>query len=182
MQFCKGVEPMLFGTEAAEFWILNLIQNIFGCGFLDFLVPKITAFGNAGYVWIAVGLILLCTKKYRRGGVFLLVGLLLGLIFGNVILKNLIARPRPCWIYDVALLIPNPTDFSFPSGHTLSSFISAFVLARINRKFAIPAFLLAGIMAFTRMYLFVHFPTDILGGIALAYAIYMMIRKYIDPA
>ena len=170
---------MLFGTEAAELWILNLIQDIFGCEFLDFLIPKITALGNAGLIWIAAGIILLCTKKYRRGGVFLLVGLLLGLIFGNVILKNLIARPRPCWIYDVTLLIQNPTDFSYPSGHTLSSFISAFVLARINRKFAIPAFVLAGVMAFTRMYLFAHFPTDILGGIALAYLIYLMIRKYI---
>ncbi|MBE7032302.1 MAG: phosphatase PAP2 family protein [Ruminococcaceae bacterium] len=173
---------MLFGTEAAELWILNLIQDIFGCGFLDFLMPKITALGNAGIIWILVGLVLLCTKKYRRGGVFLLVGLLLGLIFGNVILKNLIARPRPCWIYDVPLLIPNPTDFSFPSGHTLSSFISAFVLMRINRKFGIPALVLAILIAFSRMYLFVHFPTDILGGIVLAYAIYMMIRKYIDPA
>lgn len=173
---------MLFGTEATEFWILNLIQDVLGCGFLDFLMPKITALGNAGIIWILVGLFLLCTKKYRRGGVFLLVGLLLGLIFGNVILKNLIARPRPCWLVEMPLLIPNPTDFSFPSGHTLSSFISAFVLMRINRKFGIPALVLAALMAFTRMYLFAHFPTDILGGIALAYAIYLMIKKYIDPA
>ncbi len=170
---------MLFGAEAAEFWILNLIQDILGCDFLDFLIPKITMLGNSGIIWIVTGIVLLCTKKYRRGGVFLLVGLLLGLIFGNVILKNVIARPRPCWIYDVPMLIPNPTDFSFPSGHTLSSFISAFVLARINRKFAVWAFLLAGIMAFTRMYLFVHFPTDILGGIALAYAIYLLLKKHI---
>ena len=170
---------MLFGIEAAEFWILNLIQDILGCEFLDFLIPKITLLGNSGIIWIVTGLVLLFTKKYRRGGVFLLVGLLLGLIFGNVILKNVIARPRPCWLYDVPLLIPNPTDFSFPSGHTLSSFISAFVLARINRKFAVWAFLLAGIMAFTRMYLFAHFPTDILGGIVLAYAIYFILKKYI---
>lgn len=170
---------MLFGTEAAELWILNLIQDILGCEFLDFLIPKITLLGNSGIIWIVIGLVLLCTKRYRRGGVFLLVGLLLGLIFGNVILKNVIARPRPCWIYDVPMLIPNPTDFSFPSGHTLSSFISAFVLARVNRKFAIPAFLLAGIMAFSRMYLFAHFPTDILGGIALAYAVYLILKKQI---
>ncbi len=170
---------MLFGAEAAEFWILSLIQDILGCEFLDFLIPKITMLGNSGIIWIVTGIVLLCTKKYRRGGVFLLVGLLLGLIFGNVILKNVIARPRPCWIYDVPMLIPNPTDFSFPSGHTLSSFISAFVLARINHKFAIPAFTLAGVMAFTRMYLFAHFPTDILGGIALAYAIYLLLKKHI---
>ena len=170
---------MLFGTEAAEFWILNLIHGIVGCEFIDFLAIRITALGYAGIIWILIGLLLLCTKKYRRGGILLLVGLVAGLAFGNVILKNVIQRPRPCWIYDIPLLIPNPTDFSFPSGHTLSSFISAFVLARINRKFAVWAFLLAGFMAFTRMYLFVHFPTDILGGIALAYGIYLILKKQI---
>lgn len=173
---------MLFGTENIELGILNFIQNVFGCAFLDFLMPIVTVLGNAGIIWIAAGIVLMCIKKYRRGGIFLLVGLLLGLIFGNVILKNVIARPRPCFLADVPLLIPMPTDFSFPSGHTLSSFIAAFVLQRINRRLGILALVFATIMAFSRLYLFAHFPTDILGGLVLAYMVYLMIKKYIDPA
>lgn len=170
---------MLFGTETAELEVLNFIQDVLGCGFMDFAMTRITALGNAGLIWILAGVGLMCTKKYRRGGVFLLVGLLLGLIFGNVILKNLIARPRPCWLVDVPLLIPNPTDFSFPSGHTLSSFISVFVLFRLDRRLGVLALVLAIIMAFSRLYLYVHFPTDILGGLALAYLIYFIVKRYI---
>ncbi len=170
---------MLFGTETAEFAVLNFIQSVFGCEFMDVVMPHLTAIGNAGFIWIAVAIALMCTKKYRRGGAFMLVGLVLGLIFGNVILKNLIARPRPCWIMGTEILIPTPNDFSFPSGHTLASFISVFVLWRLNRRFGIAALVVAILMAFSRLYLFVHFPTDILGGIVLAYLVSLLIKKYI---
>lgn len=151
-----------------DFSILYMIQSI-RCGFLDVVMPFLSSLNNHGEIWIAVGVILLCTKRYRTAGFSVLIGLLLGLIFGNGILKHLIARPRPCWLnMEVPLLIPVPDDFSFPSGHTLSSFIAVFLLAKTDKRFGYASIPLAVLIAFSRLYLFVHFPTDILGGIALA--------------
>lgn len=111
---------------------------------------------------------MLCTKKYRRQGVILLAGLAVGVLVGNVCLKNLIARPRPCWLDDsVMMLISSPTDYSFPSGHTLSSVIGATVLTKTDRRFGWAAIPLAAVIVFSRLYLFVHFPSDILAGAIL---------------
>ncbi len=163
---------MLFGTEIFELEILKIIHGILECDFMDFLMPVISRIGNIGVIWVAAGLILMATKKYRKTGIKVLIGLFVGLIVGNVFLKNVIARPRPCWLdTGVELLIASPTDFSFPSGHTLSSFIAAFIINQDNKKMGIWAFALAVLMAFSRLYLFVHFPTDILGGVLLAWAI-----------
>ncbi len=171
---------MLFGTEAFEIEILKGIQNIFNNSFFDALMPAVTRLGDGGLIWIAAAIILICTKKYRKVGITLAAGLLVGFLIGNVVLKNLVARPRPCWIMpDVSLLVGVPGDYSFPSGHTASSFVSAFVLLRANRKIGIPAIILACVIAFSRLYLFVHFPTDILGGVLVAYIAYMIVNKTI---
>lgn len=154
-----------------DWTILHWIQNTLVCPAMDFLMPKITLLGNGGAVWIlAAGL--LATKKYRKYGAFLLAGLAVGVLAGNLTLKPLIARPRPCWLDEsVQLLIANPTDYSFPSGHTLSSVIGATVLTKANRKFGLAAIPLAALIAFSRLYLYVHFPTDILGAAAPGVAI-----------
>lgn len=145
---------------------------------MDFLMVTVSALGNSGAVWIVATLLMIFSKKYRRWGAVVGIGLLLGLIFGNVILKNLIARPRPCWLFEgIDMLIPMPIDYSFPSGHTLASFTSAFVLLSADKRLGIPAAVLAAVMAFSRMYLFVHFPTDILGGIVLSGVIYLGMMK-----
>lgn len=108
---------------------------------------------------------MLITKKYRKQGVILATALLTGFIVGNVVLKNLIGRARPCWLNtDIRLLIATPMDYSFPSGHTLSSFAAATVLCRANRKFAYAAIPLALLIAVSRLYLYVHFPSDIIGA------------------
>lgn len=97
-------------------------------------MPRITLLGNGGAVWVVIALILLCIKKHRRTGLALLMGLGAGVLIGNLLLKPLIARPRPCWIDQTTpLLIACPTDFSFPSGHTLSSVIAAAVLCGAPR-------------------------------------------------
>ena len=134
--------------------------------FLDFLMPKITALGNGGAIWLLAAGCLLCTKKYRRQGVLLLGGLAVGVLVGNVALKNLIARPRPCWVESVPLLIASPTDYSFPSGHTAASFaaVAALYLAGARRLWK-PALVLGMLIAFSRLYLYVHYPSDILGGV-----------------
>ncbi len=150
-----------------DFMIIDAIQVHLRCGFLDTVIPVMTHFGIV--LWIALALIFMFTKKYRECGISMGAGMVMGLLVGNLILKNLIARDRPCWINDtIQLLIEVPDDFSFPSGHTLASFIAAIVIFRHSKKLGIPALLLACFMSFTRLYLYVHFPTDILAGIILA--------------
>lgn len=155
-----------------DWTILHWIQNTLVCPAMDFLMPKITLLGNGGAVWILSAGVLLATKKYRKYGAFLLAGLAIGDLIGNLTLKPLVARPRPCWLDEsVQLLIANPTDYSFPSGHTLSSVISTAGLTKTNRKFGLVAIPLAALIAFSRLYLYVHFPTDILAAAVLGVAI-----------
>ena len=162
-----------------DFSILNFIHTHFTCRFLDFLMPKITALGNGGAIWILASLALICTKKYKANGVIMLICLGVGALVGNIILKPLIARPRPCWINEtVSLLISIPRGYSFPSGHTLSSVIGAVSLTIANPKFGFIAIPLAALIAFSRLYLYVHFPSDILAGtvigIVIAYILWKM--------
>ena len=148
---------------AFDWGILHWIQNTVACPFLDAVVPKLTMLGNAGIIWILAGLALLCSKKYRRQGALVLMGLLAGLLVGNIVLKNLVARPRPCWLDpSVQLLIASPTDYSFPSGHTLSSTIAATILTKTDRRFGYAVSPLAVLIALSRLYLYVHFPSDVL--------------------
>ena len=148
-----------------DFYILNLIKDIFECPFLDFVMPKITSLGNGGFIWILTAVILLFSKKYQKGGIAILIALSVGAILGSFILKPLIARPRPFHVVgELPLLIKIPTDFSFPSGHTMSSFSGAFILNYINKKFGYFAIPLAILIAFSRLYLYVHFPSDVLVG------------------
>lgn len=118
----------------------------------------------------------------RCQGVTLLACLAIGVLAGNVCLKNLIARPRPCWLDDsVFMLISVPADYSFPSGHTLASAIGATVLTKTNRKFGWAAIPAAIIIAFSRLYLFVHFPSDILAGAVLGVAIGEAVYRAAGP-
>lgn len=152
---------------AFDWHLLDAINKL-KTPFLDFWMPKITMLGNGGVAWIVLAIILLCFPKTRKYGQTLAVALLLVLLLGNCLLKPLIARPRPFMLRpEIALLIPPPTDFSFPSGHTYAGIAVATVLWHHNRKWGIIALVPALLIAFTRLYLMVHFPTDILGGIIL---------------
>ena len=98
---------------------------------------------------------------------------------GNVCLKHLVARPRPCWLDEsVPLLIASPTDYSFPSGHTLSSTISATILTKTDHRFGYAAIPMAALLAFSRLYLFVHFPSDVLAGAVLGLVIGVVVSRY----
>lgn len=151
-----------------EFQILDFIHNHLSCNFLNWLMPKITFLGNSGFIWIIAAILMLCIKKYRKVGITLGIGLLSGVIIGNLILKNLISRERPCWINDsIQVLIAVPQDYSFPSGHTLSSYIAAAVIMNNNKRLGIAAYAIASLIAFSRLYLYVHFLTDVVAGILL---------------
>lgn len=155
-----------------DFSVLYAIQDTFRCGFLDFLMPKITLLGNYGIIWILAAGGLLCMKKHRRYGVMLLMGVAVGFLIGNVILKHAVARPRPCWLdTTVQLLIDVPSDYSFPSGHTMASVIGATILTGADRRFAPVAIPLAVLISLSRLYLFVHFPTDVLASVVIGLAI-----------
>ncbi|MBQ4120258.1 MAG: phosphatase PAP2 family protein [Clostridia bacterium] len=152
-----------------ELKILDFIAEHFKCGFLDFFMPLVTKLGDGGIFWIIVALVLICTKKYRKTGIMVGVALLIGLLIGNLTLKPLIARVRPYDMpnVDIKLLVEKLSDKSFPSGHTLASFEAATVLMIRDKKLGIPALVLAFIIAFSRLYLYVHYPTDVLAGAVL---------------
>lgn len=151
--------------------ILDLIQNNLRCAFLDIIMPMISALMNGGALAIIVTISLMISKKYRRVGFAMALALLMCLLFGNLLIKNLAARPRPfTHMPDISLLIPPPRDYSFPSGHSFASFASATVLAKRIKKTAPYVIALAVLVAFSRLYLYVHFPSDVLCGSALGIA------------
>lgn len=148
-----------------ELRFLDFLQTIH-TPLLDKILAFITSLGNAGIIWIVLAVVLLILPKTRKAGIIVAAALLMDLILCNLILKNLVARVRP---YDVntaiAILIKKPLDFSFPSGHTAASFaaMTALFLAKM-KKVWIAALVLAVLIAFSRLYFYVHYPTDVLGG------------------
>ena len=133
-------------------------------------MPVISALCAHGEIWILLAMILLLTKQHRRTGVVLALALALALdvLCCNVILKPLVARVRPCDVNEaVALLVSRPTDWSFPSGHTAASFAAAGALLAEKSGLRKPAFVLAVLIAFSRLYLYVHWPSDVLAGAVL---------------
>lgn len=162
-----------------EFSILYFLQTLHN-PVLDQIMKTVTSLGNAGWMWVVLSLVLLCVKKTRKIGFAMLFSMLIGFLLGNVLLKNLIARQRPCWIDpNVPLLISNPHDYSFPSGHSLASFAAAVSIFLQNKRWGVAALLLASAIAFSRMYLFVHFPTDVLTGIVIGTVIAYFVWKWI---
>lgn len=147
--------------------ILDWIQANLKNGFLNEVMPIITMFGDGGIFWIACAVILLCIPKTRKTGLGMAFALIMGLIVCNITLKPLVGRIRP---YDfqeqlgvvIPLLTERMHDYSFPSGHTIASFEAATVLLINNKKLGIPAMILAVLIAFSRLYLYVHYPTDVI--------------------
>ena len=143
-----------------EFAILDMLQEMHH-PVLTKIMAFVTMLGEAGWFWILLGVILLCTKRFRKCGVAVLLALVLDFLLANVILKPLVARPRPCWINDtVELLVRVPKDYSFPSGHTMALLLT-------EKKLGICSLVLAFLMGISRLYFYVHFPTDVLAGMVL---------------
>ena len=158
----------MINFQALDFNLLSQIYNITHNGIFDKIMPIISNMGNMGIIWVTISIILLFSKKYRKTGILCLVALIVTAIIGEGILKNLIQRLRPFnEVPTMQLLISKPLSYSFPSGHTASAFAAAFIISNKIKKLVIPAYVLAATIAFSRMYLFVHYPSDIIGGVLL---------------
>ena len=166
-----------FFAESFDLPILEWIAANLKCGLLDLLMPLITVLGDAGIFWILCSVVLILIPKYRKTGLSMGISLLIGLLVCNVTLKPLVGRIRP---YDyqlqhfqkeIILLVEGLHDYSFPSGHTIASFEAATALLIGNKKLGIPAMVLAVLIAFSRLYLYVHYPTDVLASVILGIGI-----------
>lgn len=152
----------------AELSILDFIQANLRSPLLDTVMVFITSLGNGGIIWIVMGTVLLLIQKTRKMGATMVLGLALEVLCCNVVLKPLVARIRPCEVNTaVQLLVALPTDFSFPSGHTGASFAAVAALHGSRSRLWLPACVLAFLIAFSRLYLYVHYPTDVLAGILM---------------
>lgn len=200
--------------------VFEWIQSI-QTGILNTIMVVITTLGDEGIFFIALGIVLMCFKKHRKAGMAVLVALLVMEVGNNLVLKELIARPRPFFIFNPDAIpldhknyaeilekvtasverlpelaarwvdtyrFPNlvhaPSSWSFPSGHTSSAFAAAFAVLWYNRKIGIPTVVFAALMGFSRIYVQVHYCTDVIAGtlVAVVYAlIAVLIMKYLFP-
>ena len=172
-------------------WLLEMdgklllwLKEAFSHPVLDEIMIMISRLGNKGFIWIAIGVLFLllgCRNKiWRNRGFLVLFSLAANFLACNVVLKPLIDRTRPYYVLDYTPLIPPVGDPSFPSGHTSASFAAATAIYAINKKWGIAAYVFAAVMGFSRLYLGVHFPTDVLAGALVGTAAAMVIIRIFD--
>ena len=182
----KAFFDKFLGFDLAVFeWVQSIQSRL-----MTAIMVTITTLGDEGIIFIAMGIVFLFFKKYRKVGFAILIALVVMLLCNNIILKDLLARPRPfnlflidpeaysAWggenaKYFFPYLVHAPSSFSFPSGHTSSAFAAAFAILIYNRKIGIPMTLFAALMGFSRIYVEVHYCTDVIAGavVALVYAL-----------
>ena len=166
--------------------ILFWIQDHLSCGFLDAIMPTVSLLCTADIIWFLFALTLMNKRETRRSGIVLLIALIISIVITNILLKPLIGRVRPYEFYDVTLLIPASSEYSFPSGHTTGVTVMAGFVYIYFRKWLWPTIIFALTVMFSRMYLFMHYPTDLLGGfvvglisVALSYVMVEAFSGYV---
>lgn len=172
-------------------WVQSIQNPI-----LTAIMVTITTLGEEGIIFIAMGLVLLCTKKYRKVGFTVLAALVIMVVLNNLVLKDIFARPRPfnldpqqyAWWFETYKFpefgIKVPSSYSFPSGHTSSAFAAAIAVLWYDRKIGIPTTVFAVLMGFSRIYVEVHYCTDVIGGmiVGIVYALVaVLVAKFAYP-
>ncbi len=159
---------MLQLIEKLDFFITHLFSDWINAEFLDTFMVFVTRIADSGAIWIITGAILLCFKKTRKCGFVMLISLLCAFIISEFTIKPIFNRLRPFEAMEnLRLIIPPPSGASFPSSHATTSFAAAIVLYRCNKSYGIYALILAFFVAISRVYLCVHFFSDILVGALL---------------
>lgn len=154
------------GIQNLDFTILDYIRDNLSNALLDKIMPLFTHLGDAGIIWIILAVYLLIMKKYRKYGIIMVLALILDFLLCNILLKEIVGRARPFEVRPyIDIIINKPQDPSFPSGHTAISFAAASVLFYLDKRTGIFSIIIASIIAFSRLYLYVHYPTDVLAGI-----------------
>lgn len=152
--------------------IIKFIDQIVFHPLLDSLMVIFTFLGEIGWFWIVLAIILLISKKYRETGVVTGLALALSALLAELIIKNCVQRLRPFRIIeDIQLIIAAPSGFSFPSGHSSASIAAAFAICFYskNKTLSVISLIVALLIAFSRLYLKVHFLTDVMTGIILGF-------------
>lgn len=146
------------------------LQNIHN-PFLNAIMIAATFIGEKGIFWLVCGAVMCIPRRYRKYGIMVILSVALCFLIGDIIVKPIVARPRPCALFpSVPLITDIPDGFSFPSGHTLASFAAATIIMLANWKFGIPAFFIAAVIGFSRIYLFHHFLSDVVAGALMGVA------------
>jgi undecaprenyl-diphosphatase len=149
-----------------EFQVLDAIQSHLQSPLMDHIMPFVSSPFFGGTIWVGCAIWLYLHPKTRNVAITMAISMAIEVLICNVALKPMIGRIRPCDIrQSIPLLVPRPTDFSFPSGHTSASFAIVAALFFRKNKLWIPSLAVAMLISFSRLYLYVHYPTDILAGV-----------------
>lgn len=161
-----------------DFSILYWIQDNLRNSFMDFVMPLFSNLQDGGLIWISIAVVMLFFKRTRYCGIAVLLAMGIDTLITEYGIKNIVCRVRPCnLVDDVNMLVEKPNSYSFPSNHSASAFAGAVaVMLTIKKKaWTIPAFVFSGIISFSRMYVFVHFPSDVFAGILLGSAVAVLV-------
>lgn len=146
---------------------IQLLRN----PFLDIFFTVLTRMGDHAEIWLLIIFIMSRKKERQQTAWLAIVSIVIELIIVSLILKPLTMRARPFLINEFDIFVPVPLGTSFPSGHAASSLAFAFLLFRENASYKYSIMFLAILMAFSRMYVYVHYPSDVLVGIIIGVAI-----------
>lgn len=154
-----------------DYQILLWIQTYLRTDAMTFFWKLMTMLGNGGLIWLCLDAFLLSRKETRKTGFLGIIAIGIAALLANFVLKGIFSRPRPFVTYSQLHALVSVSGTSFPSAHTMSSFANAYVIyRREGKKYGIPSYILAGLIAFSRMYLGVHYLSDVLGGLVLGIA------------
>lgn len=163
-----------------DFAILQFFQSLHN-NVLNHIMQAFTFLGDKGLIWIALTIVLICIPKTRKIGVYMAISLIIEVILNDGIIKQIIQRNRPfLQMTGIDTIIKQPSGYSFPSGHTASSFAAATALFLHNKRWGIAAYIMAACIALSRMYFFVHFPSDILCGMLLGIIVGLLTYKLLN--